>query len=94
MESNLVLQCPSCSLHKSDKRHARDPETGDVVLLFNPLEQRWSQHFRLLEDGTCVGLTDVGRATCAALRMNDTLPRLARGIQLRIGLLSIDEVNS
>lgn len=34
---NLVLQCPYCSLHKSDKTAAADPETGEVVSLFHPL---------------------------------------------------------
>ena len=37
---NLVLQCPYCSLHKSDKTTAEDVESGQVVALFPPLDRR------------------------------------------------------
>jgi hypothetical protein len=75
---NLALQCPSCSLHKSDKLTGVDPATGSVVLLFHPLRQIWREHFRLEPDGLCVGLTPDGRATVAALGMNGQLPLFAR----------------
>jgi hypothetical protein len=84
---NLVLQCPCCSLHKSDKLVAPDPQTHDVVALFHPVQQSWAAHFALESDGTCVGLTPVGRATVSALRMNDPIPRTARALQMKHGLL-------
>jgi 5-methylcytosine-specific restriction endonuclease McrA len=37
-EANLVLQCPYCSLHKSNKTAAVDPMTGVQVNLFHPLQ--------------------------------------------------------
>ena len=82
---NLVLQCPWCSLHKSNKVEAIDPETGDVVPLFHPLEKEWAEHFDVDADGTVRGRTACGRATVAALRMNEALPRAARAIQLMRG---------
>ena len=44
---NLALQCPSCSLHKSDKITAVDPETGVETKLFHPLQESWEGHFRM-----------------------------------------------
>jgi hypothetical protein len=84
---NLVLQCPSCSLHKADKTVAPDPVGGAEQPLFHPLQQVWSDHIRIGKDGTCEGLTPIGRATVAALRMNDPLPKTARAMQVMLGLL-------
>jgi HNH endonuclease len=89
VESNLVLQCPSCSLHKSDKVSALDPDSGEEIPLFHPLDQVWSEHFWITENGQCFGKTPVGRATIRALRMNDQFSQLARALQIRLGLLRI-----
>ncbi|MGN6367065.1 MAG: HNH endonuclease [Phycisphaerae bacterium] len=86
-ELNLVLQCPHCSLHKSNKTSAKDPETGGESQLFHPLTQRWVEHFMLDGSGFCRGRTPVGRATVEALEMNAAFPRIARSIQIRLGLL-------
>lgn len=85
---NLALQCPNCSLRKADKIAAIDPGTNQAVALFHPLKQQWAEHFRLEADGTCIGLTAVGRATVDALGMNAAIPRFARACQMRLGLLS------
>jgi hypothetical protein len=90
-ESNLVLQCPYCSLHKSDKIAAIDSETSTEVLLFHPLFGHWQEHFAIARNGTCRGITPTGRATVEALNMNDPLPVIARAIQIHLGLLKNDE---
>src|SRR3954449_563227 len=69
VEENLVLQCPHCSLHKSNTTAAIDAESGATVELFHPLLQRWSDHFRLDLDGTLMSLSAVGRGTIESLRM-------------------------
>ena len=84
---NLVLQCPHCSLHKSNTTDAVDPETGQRVSLFHPLSAPWEEHFILQPDGRCAGRTPVGRATVHALRMNEPLPRTARAVQIMLGLM-------
>ncbi len=91
---NLALQCPHCSLRKADKVVALDPETGETVALFHPLQNDWCAHFRLEPGGACTGLTPVGRATVAALGMNATLPRFARVCQIGLGLLTPAQANS
>jgi hypothetical protein len=87
VESNLALQCPHCSLRKSDKMAGVDPRDGQVVPLFHPLQQQWLAHFVIDSTGVCHGLTHVGRATIEALQMNDPLPRIARIIQIGQGLI-------
>jgi hypothetical protein len=85
---NLALQCPHCSLHKSNKTHATDPESGQLVPLYHPLTAPWRDHFDLAPDGTVKGKTDTGRATTDALSMNDLWPRAARALQISAGLIT------
>jgi hypothetical protein len=87
VEQNLVLQCPWCSLHKSNKLQSVDPQSGELIQLFHPMNDDWSKHFQLGSDGTCVGTSPTGRATVDALQMNETLPRIARAVQIRIGII-------
>lgn len=71
-EMNLWLSCPLCNGAKGDRFSARDPESESIVPLFNPRIQRWPDHFRWSDDGIrIVGLTNIGRATVAALHLDD-----------------------
>lgn len=68
---NLCLACWPCNLRKAKRIVAVDPETGEVVRLFHPNQQRWPENFAWSADGLLiVGLTSTGRATITALRMN------------------------
>lgn len=68
-ESNLALACVSCSLRKGAKQMILDPETKDLVPIFNPRRQIWQEHFSW--HGTqVVGITATGRATLQALALN------------------------
>ena len=44
-DSNLALACRSCNVRKSDRVHARDPETETEVPLFDPLTNKWEDFF-------------------------------------------------
>jgi hypothetical protein len=78
-ESNLWLACSLCNDHKSCRISGPDPESGEVVRLFDPRRQVWTEHFRWSEGGDeIVGLTAVGRATVVALRLNRASLVLAR----------------
>jgi len=71
-ESNLWLSCPLCNRHKASRISAVDPLTGDESPLFHPHCQRWSEHFAWSADGLrIVGLSPTGRATVAALHLDD-----------------------
>jgi hypothetical protein len=64
--------CPFCNRYKGDRTVATDPETGAVLALFHPRRQRWSDHFVWSEDGLRIlGRTPTGRATVAALHLDD-----------------------
>jgi len=85
-EDNLWLACPMCNGHKSDRIDAVDPERQTVVPIFNPRQQRWNEHFSWIEGGITVqGLTDIGRATVAALQMNHPDIVAARQLWVSVG---------
>jgi hypothetical protein len=66
---NLPWACPSCNLHKSDRTEAADPQTGEVVSLFSPRTDDWSDHFEW-SGNELMAQTAVARATIASLNLN------------------------
>ncbi|MEH1859125.1 MAG: HNH endonuclease [Nostoc sp.] len=77
--ANLCLACRSCNEFKADSTEAIDPLSGEKTPLFNPRQQRWSEHFAWNADATRVeGLTTTGRATIVCLRMNNPVIVVAR----------------
>ncbi len=71
VESNLAFACGGCNRCKSAKTMGADPDSGEIVPLFNPRTQLWYDHFAWNEDFTLViGLTATGRATVQTLRLN------------------------
>jgi len=86
-EDNLWLSCTACNRYKGTQVKARDPNTGQLVKLFNPRHQKWSQHFRWSEDKTeIIGLTACGRATVEALKLNNELAKQARALWHEAGI--------
>jgi hypothetical protein len=81
---NLALACPDCNRHKGPNLSSIDPQTGDLVPLFHPRLQKWSDHFRI-EQATIVGRTETGRATARLLRFNDPERQSMRTVLLAIG---------
>ncbi|MDJ0755024.1 MAG: HNH endonuclease signature motif containing protein [Ardenticatenaceae bacterium] len=69
---NLALACVSCSLHKSARELAPDPESKKTVPIFNPRQQEWSEHFQWA-GFHLRGQTPTGRATVFALKQNRPL---------------------
>lgn len=66
---NLALSCLSCNRHKGSDLTTFDPISNEIVLLFHPRRQTWSDHFTL--DGIhLVGITPTGRATVFLLKLN------------------------
>ncbi len=78
--SNLALACHHCNFHKGPNLSGIDPESGSIVPLFHPRNERWEAHFELREI-TIIGLTPMGRATVRVLNMN-----AAERLQLRTEL--------
>jgi hypothetical protein len=79
---NLCLSCDRCNLHKGPNLTSIDPESGQIVPLFHPRQDVWSEHFEMV-GGQIVGKSPVGRATAQLMQMNSTRRR-----QLRVRLMA------
>jgi hypothetical protein len=85
---NLASACAPCNRAKSGTMTVRDPVTGVEVQLFNPRQNHWDMHFAWQADyRMAVGLTPIGRATVAQLRLNRELYQRQRTL-LRAALQS------
>ncbi len=70
--SNLALACRRCNERRYNFVAGIDPETQEIVPLFNPRRQKWGEHFVWVESGVVIhGVTPAGRATCIRLDLND-----------------------
>lgn len=86
VEENLWLACRRCNEFKGKQTEAADPQTGVLVALFNPRLQAWDEHFACNDDGTgIIGRTACGRATVAALKMNNPEIVVARRLWTSVG---------
>lgn len=83
---NLAASCYRCNEFKGAKTHAVDPEMGQLVALFNPRTQIWTEHFSWVNGGTHIaGITPTGRAMVMALRLNNENIIEARAIWIESG---------
>ena len=71
---NLALACACCNQFKGTDISAFDPLDGELVRLYHPRQQDWSEHFRFASI-RIQGLSSSGRATTRHLRFNET-PRI------------------
>lgn len=82
--TNLALSCHHGNAHKGPNLAGIDPESGQLVPLFNPRDAAWHEHFER-RGALIFGRTPTGRATVRVLAMN-TVERL----ELRAALLGED----
>jgi hypothetical protein len=66
---NLAWACPGCNLKKSNRWTIPDPDTGQIVPVFNPRKDVWAEHFSW-NGYALVGRTPVGRALIEAFDLN------------------------
>jgi hypothetical protein len=75
----LWLACSLCNGYKGSQIEALDSQTGEIVSLFNPRFQVWSEHFEWNKSGTLIiGKTSHGRATVIALQLNNPVALIVR----------------
>lgn len=67
---NTCIACAHCNAAKGANAAGYDPESGDLVPLFNPRADAWHEHF-FWDGAWLVGETPVGRATIDVLNIND-----------------------
>ncbi|NLS96502.1 MAG: HNH endonuclease [Planctomycetaceae bacterium] len=80
----LALACDRCNAYKGPNLTSIDPDSGEIVLLFNPRLDEWGNHF-MFRGGEIVGVTATGRATVRLLRMNDLRRVELREMWLKAG---------
>ena len=69
---NLALACQRCNGYRYNFTTGIAPQTQEIISLFNPRQQKWSDHFIWRADGLkIIGITPTGRATCNRLDLND-----------------------
>jgi hypothetical protein len=69
---NLALACRNCNERRGNRSEGRDPQTGQVVPIFNPRLEAWIEHFAWAATGIrIVGRTSTGWATIELLDLND-----------------------
>ena len=83
---NLAFCCAMCNMRKGSDVASFDEQTDQVVPLFHPRRQVWSEHFRLA--GALIEpLTDIGRVTVALLQLNRADLLVERELLIRQGRL-------
>jgi hypothetical protein len=95
---NLALACRRCNERRYNFLAGFDPKTQAISPLFNPRQQKWSEHFIWTNHGQRIlGITPTGRATCQRLDLNDERYqaddsiRSARSFWVKAGLHPPDE---
>jgi 5-methylcytosine-specific restriction endonuclease McrA len=66
---NLALACCFCNRFKGPNLSGIDPDTNQVVRLFDPRKQEWKMHF-FWKESELIGKTEIGRATVRTLSIN------------------------
>ena len=66
---NLAYACFCCNRHKGSDVASIEPESGELVRLFNPRTDLGSEHFRL-QGGRIEWRTPIGEATVRLLGFN------------------------
>jgi hypothetical protein len=83
---NLALCCGRCNQYKGPNISSVDPKSRSIVRLYHPRSDQWNEHFRY-EGAILIGITSIGRATVAALRINHPLRIAARQALIETGVL-------
>lgn len=69
-DENLAWTCSVCNRYKGSDLTSLDPRTGRLARLYNPRQQKWRRHFRLMV-AYIEPRTASGRVTEQLLRLND-----------------------
>jgi hypothetical protein len=92
--NNLGYACLDCNRNKGSDFASFDPETDEVVLLYHPRRDTWSDHFEL-DGARIVPKTAIGRVTEFVLKLNAPKRLSNRELLVKAGRYpSVDADNS
>lgn len=86
---NVCVACAYCNSAKGSNVAGYDPDTGQLVGLFNPRADSWKEHF-FWRNGLLVGRTPRARATIDVLSINEPTRLATRRWLIKAGLFSVD----
>ena len=81
---NLALACPDCNRHKGPNLTTVDPQSREIVRLFDPRRDVWEEHFAY-NGAILIGRSAVGEATVRLLQMN-TVERVEMRAELKVAV--------
>jgi len=87
---NLALSCTLCNRYKGSDLASLDPKTGQIIPLFNPRRDHWSDNFEVVQ-GKIIAKTVIGRVTIRLLQVNRPEQILERQILQAAGLLNFSK---
>ncbi len=88
-QENLALSCLACNRHKGSDFATIDLTNNEIVPLFNPRQQKWSEHFKL-NNAEIKGLTKIGKGTVRLLQFNTENRLIERQLLIRKNLFDVD----
>lgn len=68
--ANLAWTCFLCNRANGSDIASVDAQSGDIVRLFSPRIDNWTDHFELNDDAVIFGKTPIGRATSTLFQFN------------------------
>ena len=80
VESNLALACARCNRYKGPNLAGLDPLTNELVRLFNPRTDIWTDHFQEDPSGAIRGTSAIGHATVYVSLHRNCGPNLRRTV--------------
>ena len=83
--SNLALACDHCNWHKGPNLSTIEPESRNLVQLFNPRLDKWQENFEF-RGPLIIGISSKGRGTVQLLGMNSE-----SRLQLRATLMALGQ---
>jgi len=86
---NLALACTLCNKHKGSDLVSIDPDSKELVPLFHPRQQAWTDHFRLLHSGEIEARTLTGRVTVMLLQLSRRERIEERQLLIEAGVLKV-----
>jgi hypothetical protein len=82
---NLALACLDCNSRKGPNVAGIDPDSGEIVRLFQPRSDQWNDHFTW-RGARIEALTKIGRTTIAVLDLNRPARVLVRQALIEEGV--------
>ncbi len=87
---NLALSCTLCNRYKGSDLTSIDPETNQIVRLYNPRIDTWTKHFRL-EGARIIPLSAQGRVIIRLLNLNRIENIVERELLFASGTIKLPE---